>query len=242
MLVIAHRGASGEYPENSLLACKKALEQGAHGIEIDVQYHQDSGKFIVFHDYSLKRLTGKTGNINNYPLATLLTTSIGHEQYIITLEQVIALIPSSIFLNIELKVDADSQIQLVTIIHKLQQLLIEAVTQQQITWTQLYISSFNHQLIQLGQQQLPHANFAALITQSALDLAVSTEKMSLAGVNPDIKCLNQKLVSDIHQRGLSCWVFTIDSVEDIKKCISYNVDAIFTNFPRRTRELIESMG
>ncbi len=56
MQVIAHRGASGEFTENSLLAFEQAILQGCDGIEFDVQFHQASGEFILLHDSYLNEL------------------------------------------------------------------------------------------------------------------------------------------------------------------------------------------
>ena len=241
MLVIAHRGASGQYPENSVLAIEKAIEQGADGIEIDIQYHQPSGEFIVFHDRNLLRLTGKTGNIKNFTLNELLQTTIGQDQSIITLAQAIALIPENILLNIELKISTSEQSLIDVVMQKLQRVLKNAVLQHKIKWSQLYLSSFNHYLIHCGNRLLPQVKFAALIAHCPLNYAQFTETMELTGVNQNIDCLNQALVSDIHQRNLSCWVFTVDDIEDIEHCIAFNVDAIFTNFPQRTRQIIDEI-
>ncbi|GHE89705.1 glycerophosphoryl diester phosphodiesterase [Thalassotalea profundi] len=241
MLIIAHRGASGEYPENSTLAIKKAIEQGADGIEIDIQHHRASGEFIVFHDRDLSRLTSKLGTINNFTLDELLQTTIGQEQTIITLEQAIALIPEDILLNIELKISASEQSIIDLVIKKLERVLRNAVSHNKIKWSQLYISSFNHYLIQSGSLVLPKVQFAALIAHCPLNYAQFSEKMQLSGVNQDIDCLNQELVNDIHQRGLSCWVYTVDNIDDIEKCLLYKVDAIFTNFPQQTRDKVNTI-
>ena len=53
----AHRGFSGQYPENTMLAFKKAWEAGADGIELDVQMTKD-GQVVVIHDENLLRTTG----------------------------------------------------------------------------------------------------------------------------------------------------------------------------------------
>jgi len=57
---IAHRGFSGLYPENTLLAFTKALELGVDAIELDVQLSRD-GEAMIFHDEDLQRTTGKKG-------------------------------------------------------------------------------------------------------------------------------------------------------------------------------------
>jgi len=69
-LIFAHRGWSGRYPENTVLAFEKALEAGADGIELDVQLSKD-GEVMVFHDESLERVTGYAGNIRDLTRAEL---------------------------------------------------------------------------------------------------------------------------------------------------------------------------
>ena len=64
MKVFAHRGYSGEYPENTMLAFHKAVEAGADGIELDVHLTRD-GELIVFHDDSVERTTDGIGEIRN---------------------------------------------------------------------------------------------------------------------------------------------------------------------------------
>ena len=57
MDIIAHRGMSGTYPENTMLAFRKAYEAGADGIELDVHLSKD-GEVMIMHDESLERTTG----------------------------------------------------------------------------------------------------------------------------------------------------------------------------------------
>ena len=57
MKVFAHRGFSGLYPENTMLAFQKAIEAGADGIELDIHCSSD-GKLVIIHDENLVRTTG----------------------------------------------------------------------------------------------------------------------------------------------------------------------------------------
>ena len=57
MRILAHRGWSGKYPENTMLAFRKAHEIGADGIELDVHLSKD-GEVMVIHDESLSRTAG----------------------------------------------------------------------------------------------------------------------------------------------------------------------------------------
>ena len=56
--VFAHRGSSGQWPENTMLAFRKTMEEGADGIENDVHLSKD-GEVMIIHDESLSRTTGR---------------------------------------------------------------------------------------------------------------------------------------------------------------------------------------
>lgn len=102
---IAHRGyhdrAAGR-PENSLAAVQAAIDAG-YGIEIDIQPSKD-GVPMVFHDYSLKRLTGALGPIAQRSAAELGTLPLlGTVQTIPTLAQVLEVVSGQVPLLIEVK-------------------------------------------------------------------------------------------------------------------------------------------
>ena len=65
MKVFAHRGFSGKYPENTMLAFKKAAEVGCYGIELDVQLTKDD-EIVIMHDETIDRTTSGTGYIRDY--------------------------------------------------------------------------------------------------------------------------------------------------------------------------------
>src|SRR5580700_10909675 len=67
-LIIAHRGFSSRYPENTLAAVNAALQLGIDFVEIDVQETRD-GELIVFHDYRLNRICGVRGRVRHKTLA-----------------------------------------------------------------------------------------------------------------------------------------------------------------------------
>ena len=70
MKVIAHRGYSGAFPENTMLAFRKAVEAGTDGIELDVHETKD-GQLVVFHDETIDRSTDGAGPILSYTLSEL---------------------------------------------------------------------------------------------------------------------------------------------------------------------------
>ena len=75
-LVIGHRGAAGEAPENTLAAFELALRQGADGIELDVHLSAD-GVPVVIHDPRLDRTTSGAGRVRDHTLAALRRLDAG---------------------------------------------------------------------------------------------------------------------------------------------------------------------
>src|SRR5687767_8955806 len=112
-LIIAHRGASGHAPENTLASIDKALQMGADVIEIDVHQTLDS-VLVVMHDVKLDRTTDKQGLIKNYRWAEIKDADAGSwysaefaGARIPMLEDVIRHINGKARLLIEIKKDGD---------------------------------------------------------------------------------------------------------------------------------------
>ena len=79
-LIIAHRGAAGEAPENTLAAFRLALAQGCDGFELDVHLSKD-GHIVVIHDETLERTTNGKGYVKEMTLAQLQQVDAGSERY-----------------------------------------------------------------------------------------------------------------------------------------------------------------
>jgi glycerophosphoryl diester phosphodiesterase len=70
-ILVAHRGLQFRYPENTILALKKAIDYGASFIELDIQFSSDCLP-IIYHDPDLKRVSSEEGNVLDYPRHNLL--------------------------------------------------------------------------------------------------------------------------------------------------------------------------
>lgn len=75
-LIFGHRGSSEIYPENTMLAFNKAIEEGADGIEADIWKSSD-GEYVIIHDSTVNRTTNHTGNVSNYTLSQLINMDAG---------------------------------------------------------------------------------------------------------------------------------------------------------------------
>jgi glycerophosphoryl diester phosphodiesterase len=227
MQIIAHRGASGDYPENTLLAIEQAIAQGADAIEIDVFAVQ--GELIVIHDHHLARTTNGSGSIYDYTLVHLQQLDAGQGQRIPTLWQVLQLLtPTTLWLNIELKGD--------NTLAPLLALLDKAEQQLNFDNQRLLISSFNHHLLAAIKQQRPELKLGALTASLPLDYATFAETLQAYSVNCDVSFINQAFVDDAKARGLKVYVYTVDQPDDIARMQQYGVDGIFSNYPARSRQ------
>lgn len=231
MQIIAHRGASGEYPENTLLAIEQAILQGADAIEIDVFAVQS--ELIVIHDHHLTRTTNGTGSIYQYSVEQLMKLDAGHGQRIPTLWQVMQLLQNTqLWLNIELKGE-NTVAPLLALLDKAQQEL-------QFDIQRLLISSFNHHLLAALKRARPELKLGALTASLPLDYAAFTQPLQAHSVNCDVSFINQAFVDDAKARGLKVYVYTVDHADDIKHLQQYGVDGIFSNYPARSRALLNT--
>jgi glycerophosphoryl diester phosphodiesterase len=238
MKIIAHRGASGEFPENSLLAFEHAITQQADGIELDAQYHQLSGKFVLLHDSYVKDNAGNEFHFNESPLTDLLSIT-KNNQPITTLDKALEIIDGRCLVNIELKTSFADAPNIDVIVRALIELLKEFTKTKQFTYSQFIISAFNHPLLLAFKRYIPEVKTAALIAHCPLSMSEFKTILQVHSINPSIECLNQELVNEAHKLGLTVWVYTVDREINIEQCKRWGVDAIFTNYPARTKLIVE---
>lgn len=101
-MVMAHRGYSAKFPENTRLAFQKAIEFGAEGIECDIHRSKD-GEFVVLHDATLDRTSNGKGSVADKTLSEMQDLVFGGDQKVMTLKELVSIVPRGILLNVELK-------------------------------------------------------------------------------------------------------------------------------------------
>lgn len=157
----AHRGLhdsnTGDTPENSPLAFEKASKAG-FGIELDVQLSRD-GVVMVFHDYTLIRMTGKDGKVCEHDAAELQKLSLANtDQKIPTFSEVLKLVDGRVPLLVELKGENFDS----SLCPKVAELLKEYKGE-------YCIESFNPLLIKNMRKYLPDAFYGQLYTNVVRD-------------------------------------------------------------------------
>ena len=102
MQIIAHRGASGTEPENTLRSFSRSLTMNIDAIELDVHLTKDK-KLVVIHDNSVKRTTNGKGYVKNLMFKQLRELNAGLDEKIPLLEEVFDLVNKKVMIHIELK-------------------------------------------------------------------------------------------------------------------------------------------
>jgi glycerophosphoryl diester phosphodiesterase len=219
IVTIGHRGAAGHATENSIPSILKAIELGVDYVEIDVQATQD-GELVVFHDRSLKRLTGHTGFLADYSFQFLrkeVRLSCG--EMIPSLDEVCQIISEK---NAKLMVEIKTS--------GIEEKAIR-VLGQQISPEQYMIASFFHRSIFNAKKIKKDIQTIALMECNPLDLAKSVENTLCDCIGFGLDCLDSDLVDRSHEIQKKVFVWTVDDPEDILRMKNYGVDGIISNYP-----------
>ncbi|MFH7016566.1 glycerophosphodiester phosphodiesterase [Flavobacterium sp. FlaQc-47] len=224
MLKIAHRGAKGYEPENTLRSFQKALDLDADGIELDVHLSSD-GHIIVIHDETIDRTTNAKGFVNTFSLAELKSFLIDGQYKIPTLDEVFTLVNKKCLINIELKGLGTAS--------KVVALIEEYISGKNWNYKNFIVSSFDWDLLQETSNLNSNIPIGVL-TEEDLDTALAfAEKIKAYSIHPDYQLLNAENVKQMQEKGFLVFPWTVDKEEDIQRIKSYNVDGIISDFPDR---------
>lgn len=221
---IAHRGAMGYEPENTLLSFQKAIELNADMIEMDV-YRCKTGELVVIHDYTLDRTTNGSGYVWDYTYEEIKRLRTGKDQTIPGLDEVLENL-GNIKINLELKDEA--------IAEQVYNTITRYVKQGKWAYDDFLISSFNHCLLLdflKVMKNNPGIKICPLILGIPLGLAEFAEKLNAYSIHISTEFVNTAIVEDAHQRGMKIFVFVVNDQRELKRIRSLGVDGIFTNYP-----------
>lgn len=230
MQVYAHRGASGEYPENTLLAFEQAIAQQSDGIEFDVQHAKDG--LVIAHDRFLIH-NEETFWLADHNIDTLKTLDLGNNQRIPTLIESLKAIKGRCACNIELKQLHELGEVKAILSHTLESGLLQP--------EQIVVSSFDHHLLPEVQGWQLGIETAAIIASNPLKLADFASDMAIQAIHADVHTVTPQLIDSAHEQGLAVRVYTVDQQRDISHLLQWGADAIFSNFPARAKRVIESL-
>jgi len=220
-ILIAHRGASGYEPENTMSAFELALAMGARWIELDV-YAVD-GELAVIHDDRLERTTSGTGFVMDKSLSYLRSLDAGKGQKIPLLREVFDLVCDRAGINIELKGPETAA--------PTSTLIAAAITERRMTAEQFIVSSFNYNELLHFKTSRPEIRIGALVSGVPWRNIRFAEKMGAYAVHAGMNVVTRRFVAAAHRRGMKFFVYTVNTGEDLQRMQDMGVDGVFTNYP-----------
>ena len=222
MLIYAHRGASGEFPEGTQAAYLAAISQGTDGFECDVRLTKDH-QIICYHDSNTNRLSTHSLEIakttyqelklavNPYRLDQLLDLAISNKKDLV----------------IESKHPVPSRGEIEKRVHKL---LTENIKKIQDSKIKVFLISFSY----LATVRNKQSGFSSgyLIQHKIFSHLNPT---SIIVVNIKIIRNEPSFVANQIKKGKKVMVFTVNEPNDLKLCQQLGVYAVMTDYPARAR-------
>jgi glycerophosphoryl diester phosphodiesterase len=227
LLNIAHRGFSGRYPENTMMAFSKAIEEGrADGIETDVHLTSD-GELVLIHDDTLERTTDGKGLVGAHLLAELRTLDAGLGERVPRLSELLELArDNNIIVNIELKNDVVPQ-------PGLEMKVIDMVRDMGMA-ERVQLSSFNHESMILAKQIAPEFYTGLLYDRPMRRAWEYAKRANANALNPYYKFIyfQPGLARRCAKAGIELNVWTVNEADDIRKIFSkVSFGSVISNFP-----------
>jgi glycerophosphoryl diester phosphodiesterase len=249
-LIIGHRGASALAPENTLAAFRRAIDDGADGIEFDVRLAKD-GVAVIFHDATLNRTGLRDGSIADLTSVELATIDIGSwfnkmesssanssfaAQKVPTLSETLEFLKDFkglIYIELKCK-DAE--------LGALVAAVCQACTESALS-RQIIIKSFKMAVIPRVRLLCPGLKTAALfapkimtILRKEKHLVKIAEEFGAGELSIHFSLATQKLMEKAGKRGLPVTIWTADNPRWVKRGIKLGLNAIITNNPARLLE------
>lgn len=230
MKVFAHRGFSGRYPENTMLAFQKAVEVGADGIELDVHESSD-GQLVIIHDELLVRTTGREGSVSDYPLKELTKIKAAKTMG----DRFDATIPSfeeycdfasrnQIITNIEIKTNRSWYTDI-------EKKVVEMVKAFHLE-DRIIFSSFNWLSVMKVKRLVPEIPCGLLYEgQAVRHVAYQAKDAGLQFLHPDFILLDDETIQECRASGIGLNVWTINDSDRMRKLMDWQVNSVISNYP-----------
>jgi len=221
---IAHRGASGYEPENTLAAFSRAIALGVDMIELDVHLCR-SGELVVIHDDKLERTTNGSGSVSRYTLQELKKLDAGKGESIPLLREAMELIDKRCAINIELKGKGTALPAV--------EMAVRATKGKGWSKNDFLLSSFSREELMAARKADAEIRLGLNISDSGEGFSSFASDMNLFSIHPAAEMASRELVEAIHDLGMKVLVWTVDDIEQIALMKNIGVDGIFSNYPDR---------
>ena len=226
--IIAHRGFSARYPENTAVAFEKAIELGVECIEFDVYLTRD-GHLVVIHDATIDRTTDGTGRVDGLTLHEIRRLDAGSwfgpefaEERILTLAETLQLIGDRAQKNVQLKADDNSR-------GELTRMAVNEIDRQDAIG-HAYIAS-EQGTIELVKSIDPRVEICNLSVNPTSDYIARSAAIGCRILQPRHHQVDRAFVQDAQEQGMQVNPFFANDEPEMRRLISCGVDGILTDHP-----------
>jgi len=245
-LVIGHRGAMGHAPENTMTSFEQALDLGADMLEFDVRLTKD-GVAVVVHDANLDRTSNKSLNVADLNAKDILELDAGSwfdlrfaGERIPRLATVLKWSQNKktktgekLSFFVELKVDGDEARR---------EMLVKAVVKElkefKVSDNSVLIS-FDEPSLMISHKINPDVSTGFLYSDFLHDALDRAKKLKANHILPRKDRVTGDLVTEAHSAGMGVMAWTADRLDEFRKLVIWEVDAIATNYPDRLIEFYD---
>lgn len=224
----AHRGASGQAPENTLGALERAIALGADMAEVDLRLTAD-GLLAVIHDATLERTTSGRGRVADHAMADLARLDAGSwfepawcDQRVPELGQALSLLRGRLRLNLELKPDGRPEAMLDELLRQLARHDMAA---------QCIVTSFDADLVDELKARAPHVAAGYIFGPGDLPGWAFSAKVEVLSAEQSL--VDAAFCEFATAAGKSVHVWTVDEPAAMRRFATLGVDAVITNHPER---------
>lgn len=238
-VVIAHRGFSGRYPENTLRSFREALKLPVGAVELDVRRTKD-GVLVVIHDETVDRTTNGKGRVRDLTWEEIKSLDAGSwkgsefaGERIPRLEEALELINGQKVVFLEIK-EPDTSEQVIDALRQLDAfswVKIGSFYPQAIARAKKLAPEISSSLIGSARVGASDETFAAFVKE-ALSCGANSITVNYAGLTPE-------RILYCHQRCIFVGTWTVNDAEIARRMVAMGVDAIASDFPDMVLSVLE---
>ncbi len=226
--IIAHRGSSKLFPENSLAAFRYAVDSGADALEVDLRCSRD-GVIYCFHDYHLSRMTGFSGYLSRTDSKTIDKLHLDSRQHLLRFERFLHEFVGRIEIVLDIKsagIEAD---------------LVRSLGRHATDPAIIY-SSFNAKIIGKIKTLVPRSHTALIVgpirnVKMKLDFSANLieriQSLRCSAAHLSRLLAKPGVIKRLSDAGCAVAVWTVDNELAAKRLIDIGADGIITNLPEK---------
>jgi len=226
--IIGHRGSPREHRENTLPSFKRAFDDGADGVELDVHGTRD-GAVVVHHDPSTNSRAGISGQvvaIAESTLAALRSVEIGNDR-IPTLDEMLAMVPDRAVVYVEVKAQ------------RIEESVIAAI---QSSGRHCAVHSFDHRISKRVRDLAPDLPVGVLQTSYPVDPVRPLRDAGARDLWQHWELIDEALIDRAHAAGGRVIAWTVNDPGVAERFIGWGVDGICTDLPAAMRVVVDRLA